>query len=122
MTIPIVKRDQGDTSPAITTTLLVGASPYTLTGASVIGVVGGTAGSGAAATYMRWVLPATWNSASLGMGSVTIPLNPSALAPTSYPCWVPGRFEFEMRAVSALGEVTQWPQDQTIPFVVRKAL
>lgn len=122
MTIPIVKRDQGDTSPAITTQLLVGASPYDLTGASVIGVVAGTAGSGVAATYMRYVLAATWNTASLGMGSVAIPIDPSALAPSVYPCWIPGRFEFEVRAVSAGGAVTQWPSDEPVPFIVRRRL
>jgi len=122
VSIAIIKRDQGDTSPAITTQLLVGASPYDLTGASVIGVIGGTVGSGNAATYMRYVLAATWNSASLGMASVTIPLDPSAMAPSVYPCWVPGRLEFEVRAVSALGGVTQWPADQAIPFIVRRRL
>lgn len=122
MSIPIVKRDQGDTSPAVTTQLLVAASPYLVTGASIIGVVAGTAGSGAAATYMRYVLPATWNSASIGMGSITIPLDPSSLAPSVYPCWVPGRFEFEVRAVASGGAITQWPQDEPVPFIVRRRL
>lgn len=122
MSIAIIKRDQGDTSPPVTTQLLVNGSPYNLSGASVIGIVGGTVGSGNAATYMRYVLAATWNSASLGMASVTIPLDPSAMAPSVYPCWIPGRLEFEVRAVASGGAVTQWPADAAIPFVVRRRL
>ena len=116
-----MKRDQGDTNPALTVQLLVGGSPYDFTGASVTAVVAGTVGSGVAATYMRYVLAGTWNSASLGMGSVAFPLDPSALAPSMYPCWVPGRLEMEIRAVSTSG-VTQWPSDQAIPFIVRRRL
>lgn len=122
MSIAIIKRDQGDTSPPVTTQLLVNGSPYDFTGASVIGVVGGTVGSGAIATYMRYVLSGTWNSASIGMGSIAFPLDPSALSPSVYPCWVPARLEFEVRAVSAVGAITQWPPDAAIPFVVRRRL
>lgn len=122
MSQSIVKRDQGDTAPPLTMQLLVNGSPYDFTGASIIAVVGGTVGSGAVATYMRYVLSGTWNSASLGMASVSFPLNPSTLAPSVYPCWVPARLELEVRAVDAAGGVTQWPSDAAIPFIVRRRL
>lgn len=122
MSIAIIKRVQGDTSPAVTTQLYLGASPYNFTGASVIAVVGGTVGSGNAATYMRYVLAGTWNNASLGMGSIAFPLDPSALAPSVYPGWVPARLEMDVRAVASGGAITQWPQDVSIPFVVRRRL
>ena len=122
MSIPIVKRDQGDTSPAVTVQLYSGGSPYNLSGASVIGVVAGTVGSGLSATYQRFVLPATWNTASLGMASVAIPLLPSGASVNNYACATPARLSLEIRAVGSDGLVTQWPQDEAIPFIVRAKL
>jgi hypothetical protein len=122
MSISIVKRDQGDTAPPLTMQLLVNGSPYDFTGASITAIVGGTVGSGVAATYMRYVLAGTWNSASLGMASIAFPLDPSAMAPSVYPCWVPARLELEVRAVDSGGGITQWPGDQAIPFIVRRRL
>lgn len=121
MTIHRIQRDQGDTAVAITTQLLVGGSPYDLTGASVVAVVGGTVGSGPGAVYARYVLPATWTVASQAMASVTIPLSPSSLAATN-PCASAGVYGFEVRAVDSSGLVTQWPPDAPVPFVVRKHL
>jgi hypothetical protein len=91
-----------------------------LTGASVVAIVGGTVGSAANATYQRFVLAATWTAASAADASVTIPLNPSGLAPGGmYPCATAARYGLEIRGVDSSGLVYQWPSRQSIPFVVR---
>jgi hypothetical protein len=111
-----IYRDTGDTAPAITTQLLVGGSPMSLSGASVTAIIGGTVGN----VYSRYVLAATWNAASLGMASIAIPLNPSGLAPSfGYPCATAGRYNLEVRAVDSTGNVYQWPGRTPIPFIVR---
>ena len=115
-----IYRDAGDTGPAITTQLLVGGSPFVLTGASVIGIVAGTIGSGISATYQRFVLAATWTTASLADASVSIPMNPSSLSPNGpWPCASPGRYSLEVRGVDSNGLVYQWPPRSAIPFIVR---
>jgi hypothetical protein len=115
-----IYRDVGDTAPAITTQLLVGGSPINLTGASVIGIIGGTVGSGVTAAYARYVLAATWTSASAGAASIAIPMNPSGLAPSfGYPCATAGRYNLEVRLVDSTGNAYQWPARAPIPFIVR---
>jgi hypothetical protein len=120
--VTTIYRDVGDTGPALTSQLLVGGSPFTLTGASVICVIAGTVGLGANATYQRFVLAATWTAASLGAASVAIPMNPSSLAPNNYPCATAGRYNLEIRGVDANGIIYQWPGRQAIPFIVRPKL
>lgn len=114
-----IYRDQGDTAPALTTQLFVGGTYFNLSGASVVGVVGGTVGSGPLATFRSWLLPATWNAASLGAASIAIPLNPSALAPTNYPCASAAKLSFEVRGIDSGGAVYNWPAAAPIPFIVR---
>lgn len=114
-----INRDQGDTAPALTTQLFLGGTYFNLTGASVVGVIGGTVGSGPLATYRSWLLAATWNTASLGRASIAIPLNPSALAPSNFPCASAARLMFEVRAVDSGGAIYNWPAADPIPFLVR---